>query len=44
VLATSFPVPADATLGSTIHLILEVTDNGTPALTRYQRVIVSVTP
>ncbi len=43
VLATSFLVPATATLGSTIHLILEVTDNGTPALTRYQRVIVSVT-
>ena len=44
VLATSFRVPNDATPGSTIHLILEVTDNGTPALTRYQRVIVSVTP
>jgi hypothetical protein len=42
-LAASLQVPADASAGSTIHLILEATDNGTPALTRYQRVIVSVT-
>lgn len=28
----------------TTHLILEVTDNGTPALTRYQRVIVYIMP
>ncbi len=28
----------------TIHIILAVTDNGEPALTRYQRVIVSVLP
>jgi hypothetical protein len=28
----------------TAHFILEVTDKGTPALTRYQRVIVTVTP
>ena len=28
----------------TIHLILEVTDNGTPALKGYQRVIVTVNP
>jgi hypothetical protein len=42
-LATSMQVPADATAGQTIHLILEATDNGTPALTRYQRVVVSVT-
>ncbi len=41
-LATSMRVPSDATAGQTIHLILEATDNGTPALTRYQRVIVSV--
>jgi len=27
-----------------IHIILEVTDTGTPALTRYQRVIVNVLP
>lgn len=28
----------------TIHFILKVTDKGTPALTRYKRVIVTVTP
>lgn len=28
----------------TTHLILEVTDDGTPALTRYQRVIVNIMP
>jgi hypothetical protein len=28
----------------TAHFILEVTDKGTPALTRYQRVIVTITP
>ena len=28
----------------TIHVILQVTDNGEPALTRYQRVIVEVLP
>lgn len=37
-------VPADATPGQTIHLILEATDNGEPALTRYQRVIIAVKP
>ncbi len=42
-LATSMQAPTDATAGQTIHLILEATDNGTPALTRYQRVVVSVT-
>jgi uncharacterized protein YndB with AHSA1/START domain len=28
----------------TVHLVLAVTDRGTPALTRYKRVIVTVTP
>ena len=41
-LATTLQVPADAAPGSTIHLILEATDDGTPALTRYQRVVVTV--
>ena len=41
-LAIVVRVPADAVSGQTIHLILEGTDNGTPALTRYQRVIVTV--
>lgn len=35
-------VPNDAEPGQTIELILEATDNGTPALTRYQRVVVFV--
>jgi hypothetical protein len=41
-LATSVQVPADATAGQMIRLILEATDNGTPALTRYQRAIIDV--
>jgi hypothetical protein len=40
--ASGFTVPADAQPGQTIHAILEVTDDGTPALTRWQRVIVTV--
>lgn len=39
---TSFILPADAQKGNTIHVILSVTDNGSPKLTRYQRVIVTV--
>jgi hypothetical protein len=42
-LASSFRVPADATAGQTIQLVFEATDDGRPALTRYQRVAVSVT-
>jgi hypothetical protein len=41
-LATTIRVPADAVVGQTIQLVLEATDNGTPPLTRYQRVVVSV--
>jgi hypothetical protein len=39
---TTFEVPADAQTGQTIHVIVEATDRGTPALTRYQRVVVTV--
>ena len=35
-------IPTDARGGQTIHLILEATDQGTPALTRYQRVLITV--
>ena len=35
-------IPKDASAGQTIHLILEATDDGKPALTRYQRVVVTV--
>ena len=41
--ATRLTVPADAALGQTIQLVLEATDDGSPALTRYQRVVVTVT-
>jgi hypothetical protein len=41
-LTTIFRVPDDAEPGQTIHIILEATDNGTPRLTRYQRLIVRV--
>jgi len=34
-------VPSDAS-GKTIHLILEITDNGTPALTAYRRIVIRV--
>jgi hypothetical protein len=34
-------VPADAVSGQTIHVILEVTDDGKPPLTRYQRVVIT---
>ncbi len=39
----SFVAP-NVAVTQTIHIILEVTDTGTPPLTRYQRVIVTVNP
>jgi hypothetical protein len=36
-------VPHDAQQGQSIQLVLEATDDGRPPLTRYQRVVVSVT-
>src|SRR5262249_44099214 len=39
---TSRPMPADAKPGQTVHLILEATDHGTPPLTRYQRIVLTV--
>jgi hypothetical protein len=38
----SFMVPNDAVKGETIHVICEVTDTGTPQLTRYQRVVIEI--
>jgi hypothetical protein len=35
-------IPSDAQPGQIIHVILEASDSGTPTLTRYQRVIVTV--
>jgi hypothetical protein len=39
----SFVVP-NSSVGKTIHIILTVTDNGTPALSRYGRIVVAVKP
>jgi hypothetical protein len=39
---TRFTVPVDAKPTETIHILAEATDNGTPALTRYERFIVTV--
>ena len=38
----SFIVPKNAFKAGTLHVVLAVTDNGTPALTRYRRVIINV--
>lgn len=38
----SFTIPADAQIGQSIHIVCEVKDNGSPPLTRYQRVIIEV--
>jgi hypothetical protein len=38
----SFIVPKNAFKAGTLHVILAVTDDGTPALTRYRRVIINV--
>ena len=40
----SFTLPGNVGEGKTIHIICEVTDDGKPPLTRYQRVIVTVVP
>ncbi|UWX54281.1 PKD domain-containing protein [Maribacter litopenaei] len=41
--SVSFEAPATDKV-ETIHVILQVTDTGSPSLTRYQRVIVNVIP
>ena len=37
-------IPPHVTQGKSAHFIVEVTDNGSPTLTRYQRVIVNIIP
>lgn len=37
----SLKLPSNISKGETIHIICEVTDNGTPKLTRYQRIIIT---
>jgi len=39
---TKITIPGDVKPGQTIHMILEATDDGSPALTRYQRVIITI--
>ena len=39
---TKIFIPKDAVSGQTIHVILEATDNGSPSLTAYQRVIITI--
>ena len=34
-------LPSDFLPGQTVHLVCEVTDDGTPSLTRYQRVVIT---
>src|SRR5262249_31791099 len=41
-LKTAFRVPDDAKPGQTINIVLEATDDGTPHLTRYQRIVVVI--
>lgn len=41
-LTTHLRIPDDAMPGQTIQLVLEATDSGTPALTRYLRVVVAL--
>lgn len=41
-LKTEVLIPKDVVEGQTIHVILEATDDGSPSLTRYQRVIITV--
>ena len=40
----SFTVPTKFGRAGALHIILAVTDNGSPALTRYQRIIITVNP
>lgn len=39
---TSVTIPADAQPGDTLHFVCTATDNGTPPLTRYARVVITV--
>ncbi|WP_372772629.1 nucleoside hydrolase-like domain-containing protein [Mangrovibacterium sp.] len=38
----SLVIPEDAKSGDTIHVVCQVSDNGLPQLTRYQRVLITV--
>ncbi len=38
----SFTMPVDGSHGQTIHVVCEVTDSGSPRISRYQRVVVKI--
>ncbi|PWJ57597.1 uncharacterized protein DUF1593 [Dyadobacter jejuensis] len=38
----TFPIPPDAPKGTVFHVILEVTDSGSPALTSFRRAVITV--
>jgi hypothetical protein len=35
-------IPAEAKKGDSFHVVVEGTDTGSPALTRYRRVVISI--
>lgn len=39
---TTIRIPYDARIGDTIHVVCEVSDSGSPSLTKYQRIILTV--
>lgn len=39
---TELLIPKDAMAGQTIHIVLEGSDNGSPSLSRYQRIIITI--
>jgi hypothetical protein len=41
-LQTEIQIPKDAEAGQAIHLIFEASDNGSPSLTKYQRLIITI--
>lgn len=38
----SFKIPKDANIGDTIHIVCQISDDGTPTLTKYKRFIIEV--
>jgi hypothetical protein len=38
----SVKIPATAKIGDTFHVVVEGTDTGSPALTRYRRVVITL--
>ena len=38
----SVTIPEDAKSGDTIHMVCETEDSGTPSLTRYARVVITI--